>query len=533
MRRGSDVKYFSRHAAGPRGWIAAGVVMVLVRAPAIGQTVRTWEDAAGDVQVRRTDAGADGLVDTNLHPPADLLSYQVGAWAPSDARADLFQGVWWDAGLFMRLDLVFAGLVNPPGTMGEDELFDPFRYGASPVFGYVEIDVDADINTGGELAFPELRYQGNAGRWGGLPSGKRLARRVALDATAFDGELSTPPHVECSGEEFHLAFNGRAWEDIRIKRGNANPFFQRGEGWILTGRVFHRAHGFEVFSYACCCEGGQGRYLPRVQVQFDHDASTDRTTVSLVYPLTNEGAAAMAGDSEVEPFDGDACNQNSLGEAVDDLIFSTRNAPSWWRSDPDFPIIAGWEFKTVEEAMTPAAWEVTALTATSYLERSSGDPWYVWTDIAPNPLPRDVDGNGVVNEADKDAIAQYIIKHDGDPEYDGDGRVNERVTVIDFGPNFSVYDVNYDGRVETSDATPCSGRETVSGSCRRGKLKVKVTRGVPGATLTLRLDGNASTDCPTTLNSRGRGKAKFNDVAPGEHLVALLECERQAQARCD
>ncbi|MCG3130929.1 MAG: hypothetical protein FLDDKLPJ_01703 [Phycisphaerae bacterium] len=533
MRRVWDVKRFPRNTVGARRWVAAGGVMTLLMPLALGQTVRTWEDASGDVQVRRTDAGADGQVDINLHPPADLLSYQVGAWAPSDARADIFEGAWRDAGLFMRLDLVFAGLAHPPGTMGEGEFFDPFRYGASPVFGYVEVDVDADINTGGELAFPELRYQGNAGRWGGLPSGKRLSRRVALDATAFDGDLSTPPHVECSGEEFHLAFNGRAWEDIRIKRGNANPLFQRGEAWILTGRVFHRAHGFEEFSYACCCEGGQGRYLPRVQVQFEHHESTDRTTISLVYPLTNEGSAAMRGDSEIEPFDGDACNQNSLAEAVDDLIFSTRNAPSWWRSDPDFPIIAGWEFKTVEEALTPAAWEITALTATSYVAPIPGEPWFVWTDLAPDPLPRDVDGNGAVNEADKDALVQYIAEHDGDPEYDGDGRVNGRVTVIDFGPNFSVYDVNYDGRVEASDGTPCSGRETVTGSCRRGKLKVKVTRGVSGATLTLRLDGDASTDCSTTLNNRGRGKAKFNDVAPGEHQVTLLECEAQAQATCD
>ena len=51
---------------------------------------------------------------------------------------------------FFRLDVVFAGLLNPPGPLGST--FDPFRFRASPPFGFLDIDVDPGSDTGGEMS---------------------------------------------------------------------------------------------------------------------------------------------------------------------------------------------------------------------------------------------------------------------------------------------------------------------------------------------------------------------------------------------
>ncbi|HOW19624.1 MAG TPA: hypothetical protein PLC79_11350, partial [Phycisphaerae bacterium] len=250
------------------------------------------------------------------------------------------------------------------------------------------------------------------------------------------------------GEEFHIALYG--WEIREIIRSDpSDMIFGPGETWTLIGRLFHRAHGYERFSYACCT-GVSGSYEPDVQIQFHHAADVDETTVSLVYPLTNAGSASMRGEAEVQPSDGDASNQNSVLEAMDDLVFSAVNAPLSWRNNPAFPLIAPWQAAQPWDFLDPATWKVTALVATAYTTAGQ-DAMFVWTDLAPDVLPGDFNGDGVVNADDLAAFDAFLATADGCLTLDADGVVNGRVQLLDFGRNFSVFDVNYDGVVDATD----------------------------------------------------------------------------------
>ena len=243
----------------------------------------TSSDTIGDALIRRTDPGGNGPVDADLHRPIDLSEIRIGAWQPADHTIDLFDGEFDRNGPYLRLDLVLDGLVCPPGDT-DPERFRPFQYGANPIFGFVEIDIDRDVQTGGELAAPEFRYLGNIVRFGGMPSRPDFADRVAADGTALDGEFLTPPFVERHGEEFHLAFLGRALVgSIEEVVGNGDEIFEEGETWVVEGHGFHRAHGFEDFSFI-------GEYEPDTYVQFKHLIEEDVTIVSLVFLRTGKEA---------------------------------------------------------------------------------------------------------------------------------------------------------------------------------------------------------------------------------------------------
>jgi hypothetical protein len=187
-----------------------------------------------------------------------------------------------------------------------------------------------------------------------------------------------------------------------------------------------------------------------VQVQFRHAVNADETTVSLVYPLTNVGSAQMRGDAETEPADGDSSNQNSLSEAMEDLVFSAANAPVSWRNNPAFSLIAPWQFAQPAEFLDPANWKVTALVATAYTAAGQ-DALFVWTDLAPDVRAGDFNGDGVVNGDDLVLFDAFLAAADGCITLDADGVVNGRVELLDFGRNFSVFDVNYDGVVDSAD----------------------------------------------------------------------------------
>ncbi len=454
-----------RQSAGERRSPAAGVGEHLaLRAAAttlllwtLGSAVASAQiqvpDAPGDAVIRRTDAGADGPIDPAAHRLPDVLLHRIGYWTPAAPAVDLFEGAWSTASDFFRLDLVFDGLVNPPGMLGGPYPYDPFRYGPHPVFGYVELDMDADAGTGGELLEPQYRYLGNAARFGGLPWQPYYAGRAAYNQSAFDQNLSTPPLVDRSGEEFHIAFHG--WQITSIaKSPSSGNIFQAGAVWVLTGRLFHRAHGYEPFSYACCV-GGAGSYEPVVKLRFAHSIPDDQTTVSLVYPLTNAGAAAIAGAGSVQPLDGNVANQNSVLEALDDLAFSVNNAPPGWFQHPNYGIIQAWGAKNPAACLDPAAWRCNFVVGTSYSAVGSGG-FYVWTDVGPDVLTGDFDGSGTIDAQDIGLLDAFILENDGTAS-DEDGQVDGRVQIGSFGPNFSRFDLNYDGRVDGLDRALVGG----------------------------------------------------------------------------
>jgi len=114
------------------------------------------------------DPGTVLPFNAQAHRLVDLTELSVAAWSPFEPQSDLFLGEFDADGQFLRLELVLNGLVNPPGPADPFD-FQPFRYGDHPVYGFIEIDMDADADTGGELDAPQYRYLGNVARFGGHP----------------------------------------------------------------------------------------------------------------------------------------------------------------------------------------------------------------------------------------------------------------------------------------------------------------------------------------------------------------------------
>jgi len=405
-------------------------------------------DPTGDAVVRRTDLGADDSVGgpTEHHRP-DVIAVVLGNWQPFDPAADLYEGDWLSTGQFLRLDIRFDGLVNPPGTIGLDGTpFDPFLYGPHPVFGFVEIDMDASVMTGGETWAPGDRYLGNVARFGGQPAGPRFADRTALSGADLLNPFGVAPFVQRSGEEFHVPFLGHEITNIVVVEGNFNTVFEGGEVWLVSGTLFHLAHGYQEFLFQ-----PPASYEPTVELRWSHHPAQGYTEVTLVYPLTNEAWIAASGVAQDVIINHDPNGQNSVFEALNWLVFSAVHASAIQRSDPEWPIIADWEFKDPNACLDVMAWNVTTLGGMSYEVPADGGALYAWTDVVPDPVLGDVNGDGVADTADVGVIAAYIMQYDGDITVDADASVNGAVSITDFGWNFSVFDANYDAIVDNAD----------------------------------------------------------------------------------
>lgn len=411
-------------------------------------------DPIGDAIIRRTDWSNDGPIDPETQRLPDMIEMRLGNFQPDQPGGDLFVGQWNDNAIFLRFDLVFDGLINPPGPVAWDDDFpeyDPLRFGPNPVFGYVEFDMDADENTGGELEYPGYRYLGQVGRFGGVPGGAEFANHVAFDRWCNDHNVQTAPYIDRSGEEFHLVLRAEEIDyiNVKVESSTGNPgVFEPGERWVLKGDFFHRAHGFE--DYAFQCVDRPGRYKPEVKLQFMHDIASDTTTISLVYPLNNTASGQMQNNP---PQSNDGCedNQNSITEALTDLRWSAINASPWDMAQPEFQLIAGWSSHVVANYLDPTQWRITCLLGTAYSVQQSGSDRFIWTDIWPNVVPGDFDGDGLVDAADETLLAGYVAERDGDPAYDNDATVNGIVACNGFSRYFMLYDVNYDGAIDSDD----------------------------------------------------------------------------------
>lgn len=399
-------------------------------------------DPAYDVVARPTDLGAELWFDPQAHRLIELIAIELGRWTADDAQIDLFAGEFTAGGPFFRMDIIMDGLVNPPGP-NELSNFDPFRFGAHPVYGFVEIDMDDDAESGGEIDAPEFRYLGNVARFGGLPGGDEFNDRPAENGGDFDGHFMTKPYVERHGEEFHLALLGgqfNAW-DIVETAGDADLIFEADETWVISGDWFHRAHGFEPFSIA---SGGAvpGEYAPVSTVRFSHDSASDRTLLSLVFPLTNGGAAAQHGTS-TEPMNHNPSDQASVNEGLRDLAISAEVIEMFPTGIPEETLILPWGDKSAGQFLDPTQWRVTALLGTCYSEAGG---FFVWTDVYPNPIRGDVNRENGANGDDRQEIDYAISNHDGD-----DGIVDGRVVLADFADDFSIWDVNHNGVIDAID----------------------------------------------------------------------------------
>jgi len=405
--------------------------------------VVTYTDPDFDAVARRTDPVGTAPYDPGAHRLVNLRTLTLGRWEPFEPQVDRFSGQFMPSGSYLRMDLVLDGLHNPPGSI-DPSAFDPYQYGDHPVYGFIELDIDDDHDTGGEVDAPQYRYLANIARFGGLPEGDAFDNRVAKDAGAFDGDFLTPPYVERHGEEFHLALLGDQFapSDIVVVQGNADLAFEAGETWNITGTWFHRAHGFEPFSFAY---GGArpGEYAPACVLQFAHHIVDDTTTLSLVFPLTNPAAAALTGATP-EPNNHNSSDQSSINEALQDLVESANFIVGFPTGEPEEQLILGWANAGPGSFLQPADWRPTVLLGVSYAVPGYG---FVWTDAWPNVLRGNVNGENGVSHDDVDEILDCIESRDAD-----DGAIDGAVVIAMFPVDFNNHDVNHDGRVDTLDS---------------------------------------------------------------------------------
>ncbi len=435
-----------------RGIVAASLLIALAAPSAhAGDTTTVFTDAADDAVLRPTDAGGDCAV----HPDGvipDLLEVRIRGWQSPTAATDPYSGSAREgrgASLF-RLDVTFAGLLNPPGTLGAGgTTFDPFAFGPSPVYGNLEIDIDRSSSTGGELgSSARSRYLTNVARFGHRPYGS-IASRAVEWSDQIDSDFYTSPQFERSGADWSLSLCGCNSVTIVTEGGNGNGIFDAGETWIVQSRFFKRSGGYQAASGVF---GGSqpGLYDPQVKLRFEHDIGTDRTTVTLVWAVNAQGAALLTGQPQ-QAYDQSiaAGNHASVAEGLRDLIIGAQGGNGGPLSGPVATLTNGWaEEELSDENLTdPTRWRMTALFGMPCA--TEGEAYFIWTDSGFNETFGDCDGDEIAGPADQ-AIMQTVIQtEDGGPR-DLDSAVDGIVTV-GTGETWSYFDLNGDGIISGAD----------------------------------------------------------------------------------
>ena len=413
------------------GWIGATLV-VAPMCPA-QPFVRVFNDPVGDAEIRRTDSSNSGALLPETVLP-DLVQVSLSGWFAPDAVQDPYTGVVIPGNQadLLRLDVMFHGMYNPPGPLGlAGQPYDPFRFGPSPIYGFVELDVDNCRNTGGELGgTATLRYLANAARFGGLPTGPTNVR-AARSGNDFDLDFYTAPQFERSGEDFALVLCG--CHPVSLISADNHT-------WLVQSRYFQRAGGY---AGASGVSGGSAAFLydPIVNLRFQQNAGNNTTTITLVYPLTMHGAALLAGLSVDPPIDYAVNNANSVVEALSDIIEGAGEnllGPVW-------DLTHLWVNRNATDYLDPTQWSATAIFGTAYAAQQD-NALYVWTDVGFSQSVGDVNGDSNVDVTDRATIVAYITAHDAD-----DGVVDAAVNIPGFASNFNLYDLNYDGVIDNND----------------------------------------------------------------------------------
>ncbi|MCP4593993.1 MAG: hypothetical protein GY842_24945 [bacterium] len=405
---------------------------------------QVFMDPADDMALRRTDD--DPSVDPLTGNWPELRYATLGHWIPADAGADPYFGVYSTNGDcntncdFFRLDMVFDGLVNPPGEVAVP--YNPTQYGPNPLFGWVELDIDANENTGGDTDQPSLGYSANVARWGGMPQGTRFVDRISADGEPWGGTFGALPATYRSGQEFFLIFQGDFYASADCVDGNSNGAFESGETWTLGGDFFWRAPGYDPITYALL-------YRPYVTIRFKHSIIEDATMVSFVYPLDNTAHAALYGSTR-ESHNFSSSDANSINEAMFDLNLAGYDPPPGTSGHAYRPLLEDWGSQDPLDHLDPWNWRCTFLFGTVLDSVAQGGEALVWTDAWPNVVADDFNGDGLVTKTDLQMLTDYITTHDGEANYDADGQVNRQIDRASFSDRFSMHDGDYDGLVTTN-----------------------------------------------------------------------------------
>jgi len=421
-----------------------------------GASEGTYVDPKGDAVLRPTDRGGAGMV----HPDAvlpDIVSLTTMGWQPFSPASDPYRGtvVGSEGAHIFRLQAVFDGLVNPPGTLGfAGQPFDPYRFGTSPVFGFLELSVDRREDTGGHLgASAESRFMANVARFGSRPHDS-MGQRAATSADDYDRSIFTGPQYERSGADWSLSLCGCSAVTLVREIGNGNGLFEAGETMIVRGRFFARSEGYIGPSGM---RGGSvdGAYDPWVELRFDHSTASDETTITFVGPVTNQGYGQLAG-RPTPPINFRADDGWSIEEGVTDLIDAYRRA-----TGEAYVLYEDWEGRDIEDSLEPDRWEATALVGTSYTDPFV-DGLFVWTDVGFDLEPGDLNGDSSVGLIDQAILRNWVYANDGGA-FDGDG-VKNGVVVVDRTPfNFSIYDLDSSGEIRHRDLAIYGDRADLDG----------------------------------------------------------------------
>lgn len=424
-----------------------------------GETTTIYTDPADDSTLRRTDAGADCPVNP-LGVPPELLEARIMGWTTPSPTTDPYTGsaIEGRGSHLFKLQLTFAGLINPPGPLGAGgTMFDPFAFGPSPVYGFLDLDIDRSIGTGGELGSAALsRYLANIGRFGVRPYGS-IGSRMVEWSDQLDTDFYTAPQFERTGADWALTLCGCHNVTVVSEGGNGNGLFEAGETWVVRSRFFKRSGGFQAASGVF---GGSqpGLYDPYVNLQFTHSLATDTTIISLVWAVDAEGAALLAGQSQ-QSYDQSiaAGSHASVAEGIRDLIIGAQGGNGGALSGPVATLTNGWaeEDLSDDNLTDPTRWRMSALFGMACADQGEGP--FVWTDTGFDEVPGDCNGDSVANSADQSLLQSIITSEDGGTR-DIDGSADGIVTV-GLGDTWSAFDLNGDGVIDDDDlallAPPC------------------------------------------------------------------------------
>ena len=408
-----------------------------------GNTPGVWNDTIGDAAIRRTDVGNDAQLPMDF-TPIDLNTVRLEGWNAFTPSTDPYNGaVITSDSDFMRMQIIVEGLVCPPGPLALDgSPYHPTEFGQRPVYGYFEMDIDNQIDTGGELMpVARNRYLANVGRFGMSPMDS-ISERIVRDGNDIDSNFFSDPQFERSGGEFSLLLCGCFEPTIVSQDGNNDSIFDEGETWVLSGRFFER---MESFAPESALFGGSafGQFDPVVNIQFAHDPILDQTTITLVFPITNAGSAAMLGQVE-QPLDLNITNQTSIEEALEDLIEGADFA-----TGPLAILVEDWEDRAVTSFRRPRQWDVSAIVGTAPVV---ADPTalFIWTDTGFNEIFGDLNDDNQLTIDDSQIIEDFINDNDG-TILDADGKINGQVAILNFGFEFNIADLNGDGVIARDD----------------------------------------------------------------------------------
>ncbi|UYV12708.1 MAG: hypothetical protein NCW75_00105 [Phycisphaera sp.] len=435
--------------------VAVLFVLLAAVVAAADATDGVYFDPTGDAVLRPTDRGGMGMV----HPDAvlpDIVSLTIVGWQPFSPASDPYSGsvIGSEGADIFRLQAVFDGLINPPGTLGfAGQPFDPYRFGTSPVFGFIELSVDRRESTGGHLgASAESRFMANVARFGSRPHDS-IGGRIAASADDYDRDIRTGPQFERSGADWSLSLCGCSAVTLVREIGNGNGLFEAGETMIVRGRFFARSEGYIGPSGM---RGGSvdGAYDPWVDLRFSHNIASDQTMVTFVGPVTNRGYGQLAGTS-TPPINFRADDGWSIEEGVTDLILSV-----CYGCAAEL-LIEDWEGRDIEDSLEPDRWEATALVGTSYTDPFV-DGLFVWTDVGFDLEPGNLNGDSSVGLLDQGILRNWVYANDG-AAFDADGIKNGVVVVRRTPFNFSLYDLDASGEIEHRDLAVYGPRADLDG----------------------------------------------------------------------